>query len=73
LGGKAEAVSDGGVFGATVQLVEESSGGCSVGCGGGGSGGGGGGRVFAGFLEFVFVFDLELDLGGVSSQHFGYL
>lgn len=66
-------MGDGGVFGAAVEFVEESGSGGVGGGGGGrvGRGGGGGGRVFAGFLEFVLVFDLDLDLGGLSSQHFG--
>ncbi|TKY54779.1 hypothetical protein E2542_SST19191 [Spatholobus suberectus] len=50
-----------GIF-AAIQPAEES---------GGASGGGGdGGVAAAGFLEFVFVFDLDFDFGWLPSQHF---
>lgn len=51
----------GRVFGGAVKVVEERGG------GGGGGGSCGGGCEFAGFFEFVFVFELHLDFAGFSS------
>ena len=43
----------------------------------GGRGGGGGGRRrmrgFTGIFKFLFVFELDFDFGGFSSQHFSWL
>jgi hypothetical protein len=46
-----------------LVVVEESDGGGRSGvCGG----------VLVGFLEFVFVFNIDFDFARLSSQHFGY-